>query len=606
MLNDLNYLSMKDNGFIPYDVQEVSKELIEKSIYTFSSLNSVDSSQKDFGLVVDNYQWIVYSHSTGIIYSSDGDYVYGYHNISDEEGEYIKYLLRDKLIPINKTKINRRNDKMADKNEIQARIAKLKEEQEKKAAAGGAPMTDSNAFNDTKVAGEKKAPKVETEEERLKRLEAEAKRDDLNKAIKNLAGGVQLQDTTDLYAYNGPRSSLIGWLVDRDTRLHAKATEKVIIDPLTKQPKVVLNAPQEVKDLVASGKRPAKDYLEKTVSLKVNQMAPGAAKFAIVEMPIDGAIPIDKLRDPNYKIEVDFKSKSDKVIKFLNKKEFAATVISLIGGSIKEDERTYDEPSIVNVFLVGKPVTDKETGRTENKLTPSITVASKRKLLTKTNYFPKITFATMNLDSINSEEARKKANLSLFGHLFRSIGGKATPYSKLDAAEKAKIIMENGQINSKFFDPADSIPLNVSDVFTGASIANPAIPLKEEVPTKDGKSTRLVPVTFDVTRSTEDQYGIDPFKDPRFARILNACGGKLTKEVVTELYSKSKRRPKGAGAGIILSPEEATKAYLNAANASEDGNSALKNISFSDALSSDEMKSFATEALQSLSNYYAK
>lgn len=602
MLEDFSYLSLKERGFIPSDVVELDSEYISKNLKVFSLKDSVNSSGDDFGLIVDNYLWVVKSDSTGMVYSSDGKFAYGYSNLSETEGEYIKYLLKDKLVPINKIKINRRNDTMSDKNEIAKKLEQMKETQNQKMAEKANAMADSNAFT-----GEAKpAVKEMTEEERLKKLEQDAKIEGLNKAIKNLSSGVNLTDTSDLHAYNQPRSGLIGWIVDRDVRLHAKAKADLVIDPTTKKPKLKGNATQEVRDLLASGKRPAREYLEETVKLSVNQMAPGAAKFAIVEMPVDGIIPIDKLRDPNYEIKLDFKSSADRVVKFYNKKEFVATTIALLGGSIKEDPRTNDEPTVVNTFLKGKPVTDKETGRVENKLVPSITTTSKRKLITATNYFPKTTFAKLRLDEINSQEARDKANLSLFGHLFRVTGGKPTPFSKLDPSEKAKISLKDGKVESKFFDPANSIPLEVNNVFTGTAISNPEIPLKEELPTKDGKGTRLVPVTFDVTRSTEDPHGIDPFKDPRFARIREACGGFLTPQVIADLYAKSKRRKKTASAsGIILSAEEATKIYLGAANLDGQADSSLKNLNFSDALTSDELREFSAAQLQDLSGYYA-
>lgn len=602
MLNDLNFLSLKENGFLPSDCQELSEDLVNSNLVKFSEKDSVNSSKEDFGIIVDNYQWVASSKATKVIYSCDGKFVYGYSNVSEEEGEYIKYLLKNRLIPINKIKINRRNDKMSQNaNDIKNRIEEMRKKQEGRNANTGASIEDSAAFA---------APvkREMSEEDKLKAAEKDAKIKDLTKAIKTLSSGIELRDTTDLYAYNQPRSSIIGWITDRDVRLHAKAEAKVIPDPVTGKPRVKENAPQDVKDLLAQGKKPAREFLEETVQIKVNQMAPGAAKFAIVEMPVDGIVPINKLRDPNFQLELDFKSTADKVIKFYNKKEFVATVISLLGGSIKENPKTHTEPSIINAFLKGKPVTDKETGRTENRLTPAITVTSKRKLITPTNYFPKTVFATLRLDELTTQEKIDQANLSLFGHLFKSVAGNPTPFSKLDASEKAKLSKEEGRIVSKFFDPNESLPLDVKSVFTGATIANPLIPIKEEKLTKDGKNTRLVPVTYDVTRSVEDPYGIDPFNDERFAKILDACGGQLTREVIANLYSKSKKTKKTSGAsGIILTPEEATKIYLNAASVDEDGNnSALKNIQFSDALSHDELKDFSDDALRSFSSYYAK
>lgn len=617
MINELNFETLLSSGLIPLDCLRIDNSLFNSTVvtgpndsnYCFIRLNLEipskfsDYMEDDYYAVVENYSWVAYSKSTGIIYSSDNEFIYSYRHLSSEIGEFIKYLPKGKLIPINRIKVNRRNDKMSGKsNDVKERIANLKKMQGEKGTQGSPVLDNSNAFGGAPTSTGK------TEEDKLKDLEKDAKFKALDTAIRNLSSGENLKDTSDLYAYNQPRSTLIGWITDRDIRLHAKAEAKTIPDPVTGKPKVKDNAPQDIKDLLAEGKRPAREYLEESVKIKVNQVAPGAAKYAILEMPVDGIIPINKLRDTNFELTVDFKSHSDKVIKFYNKKEFVATTISLLGGSIREDERTHTEPSVVTAFLRAKPVTDKETGRTENRLNPYITVASKRKLITATNYFPKTTFASLRLDEINTQEKIEQADLSLFGHLFKSVAGKPTPYSRLDASEKAKLHQENGKVVSKFFDPSESLSLDVKSVFTGASIANPAIPLKEEVPTKDGKGTRLVPVSFDVTKSVEDPYNINPFNDERFARILDACGGKLTREVIAELYSKSKKTKKRTStSGIVLSAEEATNAILNAAVIDEDGNySLLKNIQFSQAFSHDELKEYSEDALKSFSAYYAE
>lgn len=617
MINELNFETLLSSGLIPLDCLRIDNSLFNSTVvtgpndsnYCFIRLNLEipskfsDYIEDDYYAVVENYSWVAYSKSTGIIYSSDNEFIYSYRHLSSEIGEFIKYLPKGKLIPINRIKVNRRNDKMSGKsNDVKERIANLKKMQGEKGTQGSPVLDNSNAFGGAPTSTGK------TEEDKLKDLEKDAKFKALDTAIRNLSSGENLKDTSDLYAYNQPRSTIIGWITDRDIRLHAKAEAKTIPDPVTGKPKVKDNAPQDIKDLLAEGKRPAREYLEESVKIKVNQVAPGAAKYAILEMPVDGIIPINKLRDTNFELTVDFKSHSDKVIKFYNKKEFVATTISLLGGSIREDERTHTEPSVVTAFLRAKPVTDKETGRTENRLNPYITVASKRKLITATNYFPKTTFASLRLDEINTQEKIEQADLSLFGHLFKSVAGKPTPYSRLDASEKAKLHQENGKVVSKFFDPSESLSLDVKSVFTGASIANPAIPLKEEVPTKDGKGTRLVPVSFDVTKSVEDPYNINPFNDERFARILDACGGKLTREVITELYSKSKKTKKRTStSGIVLSAEEATNAILNAAVIDADGNySLLKNIQFSQAFSHDELKEYSEDALKSFSAYYAE
>lgn len=598
MFSDLNYSTLLEQGLIPSDVKEI-EDVRKAQLVTYSGGEEVNFPSQGGFLVTDNYQWIVESKNAGIVYSSDGKFVYGYSDVSPNEGEYIKYLLKGKLIPINKLKIkiNRRNDEMSD---LQNKLNAMKENNQMSGAAAEKiaalknqqGMQNSNAF-----AGN-------VTENDLKKAEQQTKMKNLENAIANVSDSVQLQDTADLYAYNYPRTHLIGWLVDRDRRLHAKATDKPVIDPMTKKVKLKENAPQDVKDIVAAGGRPPKEFTQRNTVLQVTEMMPGAAKFGIIEMPIDGFIPMDKLRDPNFKIEIDPKKNSDKVIKFLNKKELIANTIALLGGAIKESPKTHAEPTVINAFLKAKVSTNKETGRVENKLIPSLVTASKRKLITETNYFPKVVFAKMRLDEVKTEEDRKVANLSLFGHLFRSVAGKPSPYSRLDVTEKAKVSMNDGVIVSKFLDPKDSIPLDVVNVFTNNIIANPEIPVKEERESKDKKTTRLVNVSYDVTKDAPIPAGVvDPFQDPRFAAILEACGGKLNREVITELYAKSRKKNNQAKAsGVVLSAEEATKVYLSAA---QGGNEGLKNINFADALSHDEMKAFSQKALADFNNYYA-
>lgn len=598
MFSDLNYSTLLEQGLIPSDVKEI-EDVRKEQLVTYSGGEEVNFPSQGGFLVTDNYQWIVESKNAGIVYSSDGKFVYGYSDVSPNEGEYIKYLLKGKLIPINKLKIkiNRRNDEMSD---LQNKLNAMKENNQMSGAAAekiAALKSQQGMQNSNAFAGN-------VTENDLKKAEQQTKMKNLENAIANVSDSVQLQDTADLYAYNYPRTHLIGWLVDRDRRLHAKATDKPVIDPMTKKVKLKENAPQDVKDIVAAGGRPPKEFTQRNTVLQVTEMMPGAAKFGIIEMPIDGFIPMDKLRDPNFKIEIDPKKNSDKVIKFLNKKELIANTIALLGGAIKESPKTHAEPTVINAFLKAKVSTNKETGRVENKLIPSLVTASKRKLITETNYFPKVVFAKMRLDEVKTEEDRKVANLSLFGHLFRSVAGKPSPYSRLDVTEKAKVSMNDGVIVSKFLDPKDSIPLDVVNVFTGNVIANPEIPVKEERESKDKKTTRLVNVSYDVTKDAPIPAGVvDPFQDPRFAAILEACGGKLNKEVITELYAKSRKKNNQAKAsGVILSAEEATKVYLSAA---QGGNEGLKNINFADALSHDEMKAFSQKALADFNNYYA-
>lgn len=598
MFSDLNYSTLLEQGLIPSDVKEI-EDVRKAQLVTYSGGEEVNFPSQGGFLVTDNYQWIVESKNAGIVYSSDGKFVYGYSDVSPNEGEYIKYLLKGKLIPINKLKIkiNRRNDEMSD---LQNKLNAMKENNQMSGAAAekiAALKSQQGMQNSNAFAGN-------VTENDLKKAEQQTKMKNLENAIANVSDSVQLQDTADLYAYNYPRTHLIGWLVDRDRRLHAKATDKPVIDPMTKKVKLKENAPQDVKDIVAAGGRPPKEFTQRNTVLQVTEMMPGAAKFGIIEMPIDGFIPMDKLRDPNFKIEIDPKKNSDKVIKFLNKKELIANTIALLGGAIKESPKTHAEPTVINAFLKAKVSTNKETGRVENKLIPSLVTASKRKLITETNYFPKVVFAKMRLDEVKTEEDRKVANLSLFGHLFRSVAGKPSPYSRLDVTEKAKVSMNDGVIVSKFLDPKDSIPLDVVNVFTNNIIANPEIPVKEERESKDKKTTRLVNVSYDVTKDAPIPAGVvDPFQDPRFAAILEACGGKLNREVITELYAKSRKKNNQAKAsGVVLSAEEATKVYLSAA---QGGNEGLKNINFADALSHDEMKAFSQKALADFNNYYA-
>lgn len=575
------FIELKNSNKIPNDCKLIKDSVVSQKCIAISDVEQSQSLDERLVVVPDKVLWAAYSKSNGV-YSSDGNYVYNYH-----AGTFIQYLTKDRLIPIKvhdlKNKIKKwRKDNMADFNE---KLAQIKKEIGNAPAPAG--VQESKAFQGTTQAN-------------LAKQENKAKREELERAISAATSQVQLADTRKLKAYNETRSEVIGWITDRDVQIKSRVKTVVVKNPNTKKPEPVDNAPASVIQDLAKGISVERKYLKTNSTLEIVQTAPGPVRFAVVKLPVKGLVPLEDLRNPNANLDISPNEPTDYVIKIFSKKEFAMTTVSLIGDTVKESPITHADPSKIVVKLVGKPVTDKKTKRTENRLTPVISVENKRRLLTPTNYFPRTTYKTIDVASVKTPEDQQRANLSLFGNLFRSVAGRDISYNKLDANEKAKITREGNVITSKFFDPSQRLPLGVRGVFTGAAIANPAIVEKIERPTKDGKGTTLRAISYNAAAGKEDEYGISPFKDPRFAKFIEACGGVLTEASLKELYKKSTNTSRSSSK-VELSSTEATKVFL--ASALSGGTSSLK---FDARLTESELDKIDSDLLKTVNEFAAR
>lgn len=575
------FLELLNSNKIPDDCKLIKGSVVSQRCISLSQVLQSETLDERLVVVPDKLIWACYSKGNGV-YSSDGDYIYNYHS-----GTFIQYLTKDRLIPVNiqnfKNKIERwRSSHM---NEMEKRLQSVRNELE---GAGKVPVAESNAFKGT-------------EETNLAKLEAQAKREKLNKDITSSISNVQLADTKRLKAFNGARASLIGWIVDRDIQTKSRVKTTVAKDPTTKKPQLKENTPPAVVADLARGVDIDKQYLKTNSVLEVIQNAPGPVRFAVVKFPVAGLVPLEDLRDAGRKFDIDQNTPTEYVTKFFTKKEFAMTTVALIGERIAESPVTHADPSNVIVKLVGKPVTDKETQRVENRIVPVISVENKRTLITEGNYFPRTTFKTMSVADIKTAEDQKVANLSLFGNLFRSVASRDIPYNKLDASEKAKVTKDGDAIVSKFFDPSVGLPLGVKGVFTKTPLTNPEIVVKEEKPTKDLKGTTLRAISYNSATAAADEHGISPFKNPKFANFLSACGGELTEAKMKELYKKSSNKQAGASNKIELTSTQATKLYLAAAL----GNG-VTGLKFSDALSQEDVNRIDEDLLAITNRFAAK
>lgn len=578
------FIDLKKSNKIPGDSKIIKGSVVSQRCIRLSEV--LKSETLDVGTIVvpDKLDWSCYSKSNGI-YSSDGDYIYNYHS-----GMFVQYLVKDRLIPIKthnfSNKIKKwRNSKM----DLNSKLNGLYQDMEKENNAGTpvAPITTSTQFKGG-------------EDANLDKLEAKAKTDALKNAITSIVSNVKLADTKHLKAYNFERSEVIGWITDKDTVVRSRVKTVVEKNPSTRKPVLVDNAPSSIHTDLAKGAPVDKKYFKTNSTLEIVQNAPGPARFCAVRMPVAGLFPLEDLRNPDAKFDVRPDTPTDFVVKLFAKKELCMTVVALIGDAVKESPETHADPSKLIVKLVGKPVTDKETFRTENRLTPVIAVESKRKLITSTNYFPRTTYKTISVDAIKTPEEQAKANLSLFGNLFRSVAGRDISYNKLDAAQKELVAKEGKVIKSKFFDPAVNHPLGIKGVFTGALVNNPQIVEKVEQPTKNGEGTTLKAISYNAATAEEDPYGISPFTDKRFANFLRACGDALTPQTLKELYKKSAKNSGGSSTKVELTSNESAKIFL--ADALDGGLSALK----FDGLSEQEINKLDEDVLRIVNKFNAK
>ena len=547
MYDVLNFDSLLKSGIIPSDARMLNPKSLKSKCIPLSraksmqTLNSVSVSN----VVADKAVWACYSKRLGL-YSCDGDKIYRFDNVT---GEFITYILRDRLVPI-----KNENLKLMEELGMSNNVADALEALKKNTNLGGAAMTAPLAKSDV-FEGDLEKEK--------KKKENQAKREGILKTLSSEIGNVNIANTRALKAYNYEKATIIGWLTSRDKKVRSFVKTEKIKDQQTKKYVLKEGTPSNIaQDYANSVDIDPKHFATKS-KLLFKQDAPGPIKVAVLRFPLKGLVPIEELRNPSADIKINPTEHTDYVINYVNKNDLPFFVNAYIGKSIKEDPRTHTDPSKLMVITTVKTVTNSETNLTEQVKKTSMKIESKKPLIQEKNYFPQVTYHTIPLsEAMSTEEGRKTANISLFENLFSSNNSRARSWDKLNTEDKEKVSKgENGEIVSKFLDPKVSLPLNLKDFYSDLELSNPEIAIKVAVEKKDGSGVRYVLDKYDVVKGGDSD--INPLTSGRFADFIEACQGTLTQEKLAELLGrKSTGGSSRTSTTIELDDEQALKLFF--------------------------------------------
>lgn len=547
MYDVLNFDSLLKSGIIPSDARMLNPKSLKSKCIPLSraksmqTLNSVSVSN----VVADKAVWACYSKRLGL-YSCDGDKIYRFDNVT---GEFITYILRDRLVPI-----KNENLKLMEELGMSNNVADALEELKKNTNLGGAAMTAPLAKSDV-FEGDLEKEK--------KKKENQAKREGILKTLSSEIGNVNIANTRALKAYNYEKATIIGWLTSRDKKVRSFVKTEKIKDQQTKKYVLKEGTPSNIaQDYANSVDIDPKHFATKS-KLLFKQDAPGPIKVAVLRFPLKGLVPIEELRNPSADIKINPTEHTDYVINYVNKNDLPFFVNAYIGKSIKEDPRTHTDPSKLMVITTVKTVTNAETNLTEQVKKTSMKIESKKPLIQEKNYFPQVTYHTIPLsEAMSTEEGRKTANISLFENLFSSNNSRARSWDKLNTEDKEKVSKgENGEIVSKFLDPKVSLPLNLKDFYSDLELSNPEIAIKVAVEKKDGSGVRYVLDKYDVVKGGDSD--INPLTSGRFTDFIEACQGTLTQEKLAELLGrKSTGGSSRTSTTIELDDEQALKLFF--------------------------------------------
>ena len=547
MYDVLNFDSLLKSGIIPSDARMLNPKSLKSKCIPLSraksmqTLNSVSVSN----VVADKAVWACYSKRLGL-YSCDGDKIYRFDNVT---GEFITYILRDRLVPI-----KNENLKLMEELGMSNNVADALEELKKNTNLGGAAMTAPLAKSDV-FEGDLEKEK--------KKKENQAKREGILKTLSSEIGNVNIANTRALKAYNYEKATIIGWLRSRDKKVRSFVKTEKIKDQQTKKYVLKEGTPSNIaQDYANSVDIDPKHFATKS-KLLFKQDAPGPIKVAVLRFPLKGLVPIEELRNPSADIKINPTEHTDYVINYVNKNDLPFFVNAYIGKSIKEDPRTHTDPSKLMVITTVKTVTNAETNLTEQVKKTSMKIESKKPLIQEKNYFPQVTYHTIPLsEAMSTEEGRKTANISLFENLFSSNNSRARSWDKLNTEDKEKVSKgENGEIVSKFLDPKVSLPLNLKDFYSDLELSNPEIAIKVAVEKKDGSGVRYVLDKYDVVKGGDSD--INPLTSGRFTDFIEACQGTLTQEKLAELLGrKSTGGSSRTSTTIELDDEQALKLFF--------------------------------------------
>lgn len=547
MYDVLNFDSLLKSGIIPSDARMLNPKSLKSKCIPLSraksmqTLNSVSVSN----VVADKAVWACYSKRLGL-YSCDGDKIYRFDNVT---GEFITYILRDRLVPI-----KNENLKLMEELGMSNNVADALEALKKNTNLGGAAMTAPLAKSDV-FEGDLEKEK--------KKKENQAKREGILKTLSSEIGNVNIANTRALKAYNYEKATIIGWLTSRDKKVRSFVKTEKIKDQQTKKYVLKEGTPSNIaQDYANSVDIDPKHFATKS-KLLFKQDAPGPIKVAVLRFPLKGLVPIEELRNPSADIKINPTEHTDYVINYVNKNDLPFFVNAYIGKSIKEDPRTHTDPSKLMVITTVKTVTNAETNLTEQVKKTSMKIESKKPLIQEKNYFPQVTYHTIPLsEAMSTEEGRKTANISLFENLFSSNNSRARSWDKLNTEDKEKVSKgENGEIVSKFLDPKVSLPLNLKDFYSDLELSNPEIAIKVVVEKKDGSGVRYVLDKYDVVKGGDSD--INPLTSGRFTDFIEACQGTLTQEKLAELLGrKSTGGSSRTSTTIELDDEQALKLFF--------------------------------------------
>lgn len=547
MYDVLNFDSLLKSGIIPSDARMLNPKSLKSKCIPLSraksmqTLNSVSVSN----VVADKAVWACYSKRLGL-YSCDGDKIYRFDNVT---GEFITYILRDRLVPIKNENL-KLMEELGMSNNVADALEALKKNTNLGGAAMTAPLSKSDVFEG------------DLEKEKKKK-ENQAKREGILKTLSSEIGNVNIANTRALKAYNYEKATIIGWLTSRDKKVRSFVKTEKIKDQQTKKYVLKEGTPSNIaQDYANSVDIDPKHFATKS-KLLFKQDAPGPIKVAVLRFPLKGLVPIEELRNPSADIKINPTEHTDYVINYVNKNDLPFFVNAYIGKSIKEDPRTHTDPSKLMVITTVKTVTNAETNLTEQVKKTSMKIESKKPLIQEKNYFPQVTYHTIPLsEAMSTEEGRKTANISLFENLFSSNNSRARSWDKLNTEDKEKVSKgENGEIVSKFLDPKVSLPLNLKDFYSDLELSNPEIAIKVAVEKKDGSGVRYVLDKYDVVKGGDSD--INPLTSGRFTDFIEACQGTLTQEKLAELLGrKSTGGSSRTSTTIELDDEQALKLFF--------------------------------------------
>lgn len=531
----------------------------------------------------DKVIWAGYSASNGL-YCYDGEFVYNYSSSYD----FTTYLVKDRLIPLDVVNLS---NIIKNKTKIKSQIERKDEIMENNLNVGTGSEALQKQLEILKNSKKGDVPKTAT-------FNANDKVDPL-KAVKDkvteVTSKVKVADNTKLADINRMTGTLLGWITQDSSKLNVSAVGDLAKGPNGKP--IALNNDANVQSLIDAGQTVSRKLLKKDYRLDFKMKKPSNVKYGIIKTLADTFVDIDRFEvkadgSDAIDINVDQINTSDFVIKALDKNELHQFLVFYYDGSIKESPVTHANPSEVFAKTISKE--SKIDDEIVTVTIPTISVP-KRSLVTATNYIPRTVYKTTRLVDAKTDEEIAEINKNLFTALLKRT--KRTPqgaYNNLIDEDKSKIqVVKDEVVGSKFTDKEAPLPITVSDPFTGEPVSTIEV-VDMNIERKDGK-LKVSPIKYDVAGKEEDVYGISPFKNPAYKKLIDATEGYLTEEVMKSLFRKStnKNKSKSTASGVQLSNDQAMAYYLAA---SKEGG--VKGFNTTKGINADTVKNLKSSITQ--------